>query len=136
MSLTMPRSDPTPGKRVTVVGIREVSLSMSVDLEVSPYSDYMYPEALILIGRMQIYSHLWGIPPFCRSYLVNIGPGRFRPCFPERTVWSRLVVSGHSLNAMGATGMQPDIEILNASKASTGNRIQYSSSHTVVQTPP
>jgi hypothetical protein len=32
-------------------------------------------------------------------------------------------VSGHSLNAMGATGMQPNIEILNASKASTGNRI-------------
>jgi hypothetical protein len=37
---------------VTVVGIREVSLPMSVDLEVYPYSDYMYvPE--ILIGRME-----------------------------------------------------------------------------------
>jgi hypothetical protein len=106
---------------VTVVGIREVSLSMSVDLEVSPYPDYMYPE--VLIGRMHIYSRLWGTPPFCRSYLVNIGPGLFRPCFPERTGWSRLGVSGHSLNAMGATAMQPNIEILNASKASPGNWI-------------
>ena len=43
---------------MTVVGIREVSLSMSVDLDVSPYLDYMYPE--VLIGRTQIYSLTFG----------------------------------------------------------------------------